>query len=335
MSEARKIEIGIGIGGMSHGQLGVDAMIEAATRAEEEGYDFITLADHMLWRHPTLDSLIMMGLILANTKRIKVGTVLLVPLRHPTITAKMVSTLDHVAHGRVFLIPAVGGDYPNEYESCGVKVSERGGRTDESLEIMRLLWTGEEVNYEGRYYRIQDATMLPAPVQPGGPPFWLAHRGGSEAAIRRTARLCQGWFASWVSPGRFQQVWNRTLEYAQEHGRDPSSLTPASIIRIYVADDKEAAIHKTADNRTRIYGHASNPGMAEYLQCLGTPQQCAEKLRAYLDAGLTHINIAVPAPPEERDEQLNAIVRDVLPRVGITLGGSRLGREQVDIGNPG
>jgi alkanesulfonate monooxygenase SsuD/methylene tetrahydromethanopterin reductase-like flavin-dependent oxidoreductase (luciferase family) len=323
MPEARKIEIGIGIGGMSHGQLGVDVMIEAATNAEKEGYDFLTLADHMLWRHPTLDSLIVMGLILANTNRIKVGTVLLVPLRHPTITAKMVGTLDHVAPGRVFLIPAVGGDYSHEYVSCGVKVSERAGRTNESLEIMRLLWTGEEVNYEGRYYRIQDATMLPPPVQPGGPPFWLAHRGKSEAAIRRTARLGQGWFASWVSPGSFQRVWNRTLEYAQGYGRDPSTLTPASIIRIYVSDNKEDAIERTSANRTRIYGHAGNPGMADHLQCLGTPQQCAEKLQAFLDAGLTHIHVEVPAPPEEQDEQLKSIVRDVLPLVGINLGASR------------
>ncbi len=323
MPEAQKIEIGIGIGGFSHGQMGVEETVEAAVRAEEEGYDFITLADHMLWRHPSLDSLIMMGLILAKTKRIKVGTVLLVPLRHPTITAKMVSTLDHVAHGRVFLIPAVGGDYSHEYESCGVKVSERGGRTNESLEIMRLLWTGEEVNYDGRYYSIRDATMMPAPVQPGGPPFWLAHRGRSEAATRRAAKLCQGWFASWVSPGRFQRVWNRTLEYAQEYGRDPSTFTPASIIRIYVADDKEAAIQTTAANRTKIYGHPSNPGMADHLQCLGTPQQCAEKLQAYLDAGLTHIHVEVPAPPEEHDEQLKAIVRDVLPLVGVNLGASR------------
>ena len=323
MAEARKIEIGIGVGGMSHGQLGVDVMIEAAARAEGEGYDFLTLADHMLWRHPTLDSLVMMGLILANTKTIKVGTVLLVPLRHPTITAKMVGTLDYIAHGRVFLIPAVGGDYSHEYESCGVKVSERAGRTNESLEIMRLLWSGEQANYEGRYYRIQDATMLPAPVQPGGPPFWLAHRGKSEAAIRRTARLGQGWFASWVSPGRFQNVWDRTLEYAQGYGRDPSIFTPASIIRIYVSDDKEDAIQRTSANRTRIYGHAGNPGMAGYLQCLGTPQQCAEKLQAYLDAGLTHIHVEVPAPPEEQDEQLKAIARDVLPLVGINLGASR------------
>jgi alkanesulfonate monooxygenase SsuD/methylene tetrahydromethanopterin reductase-like flavin-dependent oxidoreductase (luciferase family) len=62
--------------------------------------------------------------------------------------------------------------------------------------------------------------------------------------------------------------------------------------------------------------------MADHLQCVGTPEQCAEKLQAYLDAGLTHINVAVPAPPEERDEQLNAIVQDVLPRVGVTLKGS-------------
>ena len=322
MSEARKIQVGTGVGGASLGLTGTEETIAAAVRAEEEGYDFLTLDDHMFWLHPNLDPLIMMGLVLANTKKIRVGTVLLVPLRHPSITAKMVSTLDYISNGRVFLLPAVGGDYTHEYESCGVKVSERAGRTNESLKIMRLLWTGEKVDYEGRYYRIQDATMLPTPAQPGGPPFWMAHRGRAEAATQRTARLCQGWYSSFVSPSRFEREWTRTLEYAEKYGKDPSTLIPAGNLRIYVADTKEEAIERSAANRTRVYGHPPNLGMAEHLQCVGTPEQCAEKLQAYLDAGLTHINIAVPAPPEERDEQLSAIVRDVLPRVGVTLKGS-------------
>jgi alkanesulfonate monooxygenase SsuD/methylene tetrahydromethanopterin reductase-like flavin-dependent oxidoreductase (luciferase family) len=323
MSEVRKIQIGTGVGGASLGLVGAEETIAAAVRAEEEGYDFLTLDDHMYWLHPSLDALIMMGLVLANTKRIKVGTALLVPLRHPSITAKMAPTLAYISNGRTFLLPAVGGDYQHEYESCGVKVSERAGRTAESLKIMRLLWTGEKVNYEGRYYSIQDATMMPAPAQPGGPPFWLAHRGRAEAATRRTARLCQGWYSSFVSPARFEREWTRTLEYAQGYGRDPSTLTAASIIRIYVSDNKEDAIQRTSENRTRIYGHAGNPGMADHLQCLGTPQQCAEKLQAFLDAGLTHIHVEVPAPPEEQDEQLKAIVRDVLPLVGVNLGASK------------
>jgi alkanesulfonate monooxygenase SsuD/methylene tetrahydromethanopterin reductase-like flavin-dependent oxidoreductase (luciferase family) len=248
--------------------------------------------------------------------------VLLIPLRHPTITAKMVATLDRISDGRVLLLPAVGGDYPDEFESCGIKVRERAGRTDEALEIMRLLWTGDKVNFQGRYYRIKDATMQPTPVQAGGPPFWLAHRGRSDASTRRTAKLCQGWYASWVSPGRFQREWKRTLEHAEELGRDPSTLTPAAMVRIYVADNREEAVRRTTANRTEVYGHAGDPGLVEHLQCLGAPEECAEKLQAYLDAGVTHINIAVPAPREEREEQMKTIIREVLPKVGITLGAS-------------
>jgi alkanesulfonate monooxygenase SsuD/methylene tetrahydromethanopterin reductase-like flavin-dependent oxidoreductase (luciferase family) len=255
----------------------------------------------------------------AIVQRIKMGCVFLVLLRHPIIASKTITSLDQASNGRLLLFPAIGGDYPREYENCGIGVRERAGRTDESLEIMRRLWAGERVSYEGRYYTLSDAVAQPLPVQPGGPPLWLAHRGRAEASLRRTAKLCDGWLASWVSADRFKTAWERTREHARQEGRDPASLTPAALVRMVVAGSKEEAALRAARWRTEMYGHPSEPTLMERLLPLGPPEECAQKVKDFIDAGVTHPTISCALPEDEWEEQLKIIVKEVLPRAGITL----------------
>ncbi len=297
----------------------LDAVVQRSIWAEEEGFDHLSLGERIIWKHPHLDAFVTAGMIFAHTHRIKMGFVVLVPLRHPVITSKLITSLDQVSGGRLLIFPGIGGDYPREYENCGVKVSERVGRTDEALEIMRRLWRGEKVSHEGKYYQLRDAVAQPLPVQPGGPPLWLAHRGRAEASIRRTVRLCDGWLASWVSPERFKHVWQKTQEYAREEGRDPGALTPAAIVRMVIADSKEEGARRAARWRADMYGHAFEPTLMEHLIPVGTPEQCAQKLRSFVDAGATTLTISLALPVEEWEEQLKVVVKEVLPRAGITL----------------
>lgn len=317
-----EIRVGI-LAGYPADRKGLEAVVQRSIWAEEEGLDFVGLGERILWKHSHLDAFVTAGIIFAHTRRVKMGFVILVPLRHPVITSKMITSLDQASNGRLLIFPGIGGDYPREYENCGVAVSERVGRTDEALEIMRRLWTGEKVTYEGRYYRLKDAVAQPLPVQPGGPPLWLAHRGRAEASLRRTVRLCDGWLASWVSPERFEHIWKRTQEYAAQEGREPSSLTPAAIVRMVVADDKEEAMRRAARWRADLYGHAFEPTLMEHLLPLGTPEQCAQKLKRFVEAGATELMLSFALPEAEWEEQLKVLVKEVLPRTGINLKKAR------------
>lgn len=312
------VRVGI-LGGYPADRKGLEAVVERSIWAEREGLDFVGLGERIIWKHPHLDAFVTAAAVFAHTTRLRMGFVVLVPLRHPVITSKLITSLDQQSNGRLIIFPGIGGDYPREYENCGAVVTERVGRTDEALEIMRRLWTGEKVTYEGRYYRLKDAVGQPLPVQPGGPPLWFAHRGRAEASIRRTVKLCDGWLASWVSPERFKNIWKRHEECARQENRDPSRITPAAIVRMVVADSKEEAMRRAAAWRADMYGHALEPTLMEHLLPLGTPEQCAEKIRSFLDAGVTHLMVSAALPEEEWEEQLRVIVREVLPRAGITL----------------
>ena len=299
------------------------AALQAAVRrsvwAEEEGLDFMGLGERIIWRNPHLDAWITAATIFAHTSRIKMGFVYLVPLRQPILASKLITSLDHASNGRLLLFPGIGGDYPREYRNCGVPVEERVGRTDEALTVLKKLWTGEPVTFDGTYYHLDRAVAQPLPVQPGGPPMWLSHRGRSMRAVRRSVDLCDGWLGAWVSPDRFKRTVEDTNRYAESVGRDPATLAHGIILRIVVGDSREEAVQRAAKWRSEMYGHAEEPSLMEHLLPLGTPEQCAERVAAFVEAGATHIMVSSPLPEPEWDEQLPRITREVLPRAGIQL----------------
>ena len=109
-----------------------------ARRIEDVGFDSIWVGDHVSFYIPILESLTTLAFVAGVTERVRLGTaVYLVPLRHPTTTAKVASTLDVLSNGRLTLGVGVGGEFPPEFEACGVPVNERGSRTNEGLQILR------------------------------------------------------------------------------------------------------------------------------------------------------------------------------------------------------
>ena len=166
--------------------------LEQAERVEELGFDSLWTSEHMLFYVPIFDTVTVLAAWAARTKRLLLGTaVMLLPLRHPTVTAKEVASLDIISNGRIILGVGVGGEFAREFVACGVPLNERGPRTNEAIQVMRRLWNESHVNHEGRFFRLEDATMEPKPVQRPGPPIWIA--GRSEAAMRRAALLGDGY----------------------------------------------------------------------------------------------------------------------------------------------
>jgi probable F420-dependent oxidoreductase len=216
---------------------GETGVFDLPRAVEEAGYDEIDMFDHVTMGHPTsdrpqgpypaqmpiLEALVTLGALAAVTRRVRLGTeVLVLPQRQPTLVAKQIATIDILSGGRVRLGAGVGWQ-ESEYESLGVPFAERGRRMDECIELLRLYWREPSVTFHGRYYRSEAMAMEPKPVQPGGPPIWLG--GGSDAALRRIGRMGDGWLAGGGErPEGVREKVAVIHRAAEQAGRDPSRI---------------------------------------------------------------------------------------------------------------
>src|SRR5215472_13721564 len=156
---------------------------EAARLAENLGYDYLCSGEHMMFHGPVPNSLITLAVAAGVTSRIKLmSTVVLLPLYTPMVLAKMTSVLDVASEGRYHMGIGVGGEFPKEFEACGVPVKQRGSRSNEALEIITRLWTEKDVSFDGRYSKFSGVTLDPQPIQRPHPPIWVA--GRKEPAMR-------------------------------------------------------------------------------------------------------------------------------------------------------
>lgn len=264
---------------------------EVARTAEGLGYDSIWAGDHISYRNPILDVVVALSTFAAVTERITIGAgVVLLPLRHPSVVAKEFSSLDYVSGGRVVLGVGVGGEGEKDFEAVGVPVRERGARTDEAMLALRALFSGRGT-FSGRFFSFSDIEIEPRAAQEGGPPLWVG--GRSEAAIRRAAALGDGWLPIWVSPERF----------AAGAAELPDHVVPAVAVPAHVGDKRHLYEHL----RQRYSGDFSEHVVDRY--CIaGSPEECAARLRKYVDAGAKHVvfNLCEPEDAERLMEVARA-----------------------------
>jgi len=163
------------------------------------------------------DPLILTAAMAQVTTRLRFVTgVMIVPQRPALLTAKELLTLDHVTGGRFELGVGSGWSW-EEYEALGVPFERRGRRLDEYLEAMRTVWTEERATYSGEFIAFEDAVMNPKPITPGGPSILVG--GDSPAAMRRAARLGDGWYGWWVGDGTERHL-DGLRRIVADHGRD-------------------------------------------------------------------------------------------------------------------
>ena len=175
------------------------------------------------YRHDFHEPFALFAFCAAITRRIELATgVLILPQRQTTLVAKQAAEVDVLSGGRLRLGIGVGWN-PVEFDALGENIHDRGKRVEEQLEVMRLLWTRELVTYEGRWHRVPDAGIKPLPVQ-RPIPVWMG--GESEAVLRRSARLADGWITlQTFRPGpASQQIIDRLHGLVREAGRDPAAF---------------------------------------------------------------------------------------------------------------
>lgn len=280
---------------------------------EEFGFDSFWTGEHIVYHRPILEAVTVLSTAAAVTSRIKIGpATLILPLRHPTIVAKQFSCLDVLSGGRVLLTVGVGGDYPREFEACGVPVKERGRRSQEAIEIMKKYWTGEPFDYDGKIFQLKDANMLPRPVN-GDIPVWVS--GRQDAPMRRAATIGDGWNPYMYSADRCRASFEQVKAFAEEAGRDlPKDFTFACFIYIAMYDDVEEARAQGVKELTYRYDQDFSELVDKYCG-YGPPARIVDYLAKYIEAGTNYLILAPIMPPDRRREHLERLASEVVPEL--------------------
>lgn len=219
-------------------EIGSDPAVikEYAQTAEGLGYSHILAYDHVLgadltnrpdWRGSyNLESqfhepFVLFGYLAGLTERVELVTgVIILPQRQTVLVAKQAAEVDVLSGGRLRLGVGIGWNEV-EYEALNETFTNRGRREEEQIEVMRLLWTNESVNFKGKWHSIPEAGLNPLPVQ-RPIPVWLG--GSSERALRRAARMADGWMPQFRPTARGVETVEQVHAYLREAGRDPQSF---------------------------------------------------------------------------------------------------------------
>jgi F420-dependent oxidoreductase-like protein len=263
-----------------------DRIVEQARAAEAAGFGLVTVMDHLYQiggvgaeDDPMLEGWSVLNALARETSRVRLGTLVTgVTYRNPALLAKMATTLDVISGGRAIL--GLGAAW-NEAEHVGYgydfpRVGERMDRLDEALTIIRAMFAESRPSFTGRHYRIERALNVPRPIRAGGPPI-LVGGGGEQRTLRIAARHAD--MTHWFPLGL--DVLRRKSEllarYCEDVGRDPATIerTMATPVMVAATEAEAQAMRDRLppERRPHVIG--------------GTPEQAAEGLRPYLDAGFT------------------------------------------------
>ncbi|MGH7152375.1 MAG: LLM class flavin-dependent oxidoreductase, partial [Acetobacteraceae bacterium] len=256
---------------------------EYARKAESMGFDYLCAGEHMMFHGPVANSLINLSVAAGATSKIKLmSTVVLLPLYRATVVAKLTSILDVTSEGRYHMGIGIGGEFPKEFEACGVPVKQRGSRANEALEVITKLWTEKNVSFEGRYNKFSAVTLEPRPVQKPHPPIWVA--GRKEPAMMRAAKYAQGWIPYMYTPEMLHESLDKIHQFGKDLGRDMSGFRPGLFIFTSIHADRDKALQQAAKALGGTYAQDFSKIAARYTLS-GTPGDVSKRLKEYVDAG--------------------------------------------------
>ncbi len=266
-----------------------------AQAAEEAGYDYLLAYEHVVGAHPDRlrelgvprppythespfhEPLVLFGFLSAVTSRLELTAgVLILPQRQTVLVAKQAAEVDLVSGGRLRLGVGLGWN-PVEYEALGQDFRTRGRRVAEQVALLRLLWTQELVDFEGRYHRVRGAGIRPLPVQ-RPIPVWMG--GSAERALRRAARVADGWISQLSPTPEAQALVERVRGYVREAGRDPARFGIEG--RLHLGSTPEGRWAEAVDTWRRLGGtHLAVNTMRSGLQ---TPDEHMAAIRRFREA---------------------------------------------------
>jgi probable F420-dependent oxidoreductase len=301
-----KVRIGIAFGQWPLKKIAPESIVDLIDHCETLDLDSIWLSDRLVSERPLLEPVTFLSYIAGRLRKMKLGTsTLVLPTRNPVVLAKELATLDFLSQGRLFPAFGLGGDDSKDLQAIGVNRKERAARADEMIALMRRLWTEENVTFDGHFHSVQDITITPRPWQKNGLPIWIG--GRSQAAMRRTGRLGDGWLVSSVSPAEVGAGIQAIRRYAQDAGRQIAEDHYGVLVPFFFAATLEKA-HALAGESIR-----PRPDMAmSQFAAFGNPEQVRAKITDYIAMGASKFVMRPCGPFEGWREQIATLAREVV-----------------------
>jgi probable F420-dependent oxidoreductase len=298
-----KIPFGVSLPHRSPDPIDTATVRAVAQRAEALGFRDLWVTENTLDHVTCFDPVVVLTYAAAVTTRIRLGaSVVVLAIHSPLTVAHQWATLDHVSGGRAILGVGLGREH--HYRQFEVPEAGRVRRFREEVELIKALWTQQSVTFRGRFYRLEDATMAPKPVQKPHPPIWMGV--GHPDAVRRAASIADGWMGSGGSSiaefGRSVPVLREALAAA---GRDPDGFPISK--RIFVAVDERPEVARAELQRwfTEVY---HNPAGTEASGIYGTPEQVRERLEEVIAMGANHLLLNAVSRHVEQTQALAEVV---------------------------
>lgn len=265
-------------------------------RIRQGGLDHLFVADHVSFHTGRgMDGLIQAATLAALDPQLAVHVgVYLLALRHPVPVARQIAQICESAPGRLHLGIGVGGEDRHEVEICGVDPRTRGRRTDAALEALHGLLSGEPTTCHDAFFDFDAAQIQPAP----NPAVPIVIGGRSDAALRRAARLGDGWLGVWCSPRRYAQVLAEIETLAETRTRPrPAAWDHGLQVWVGLDANRDRARERLAQEMHALYRLPFEP-FARYCPA-GSPEEVAEFLAPYLEVGCRHLNVMAVAESTE------------------------------------
>ena len=286
-----------------------DALRAHLRRVEElELFESAWVQEQVIGSAGSLAPLQTLAYAAACTERLRLGcAVFVLPLHNPLHLAKAISSLDCLSHGRVEVGVASGGR-GRPFAAFGVDPDRPVARFNEALALMKACWTQREIDFDGRLWKLQGASMEPKPVQKPHPPVWFG--GSAPAGMRRAVRHGDGFMgAGSQTTAQFAEQVEVVRDELREQARDPDTFRIGKRLYVHVDDDATQARRRLEDALTRHYGRG---GFSEHIVA-GPADECAAGIRAVADAGAELILLN---PVLEDSEQLERLAAEVIPALG-------------------
>ncbi len=289
-----------------------------ARLSEEAGFDFVGAGEHVFRdNRPGSTQIALSALATAAgaTSHIRLLTsVVIVPLHHPVMLAKEATIVDAASGGRLTFGIGVGGEFPSEWDALDVPTKERGARTDESLELMKRLWSEKDVTHEGRFFSCNGITLYTSSPQAGGPPLWGG--GRAEVGMRRAVKYGDGWLPYLFRPSNYTRSYETVGNMLVEAGRDPETFGWGLHLMTALGESREEALATATAGLEAGYNYDGDYSeLAERYCLLGTPDECVDQLIAFREAGAQDILLSWLAPANRISEQIEVAGREILPRL--------------------
>ena len=314
--------------GVVFGAVTTAELLAMAEEADASGvFDAMFVGDNLLAK-PRLESVTLLSALAMRTKSARLGTACMAsfPLRDPIILAAQWAALDNLCEGRSLLVACIGGGrggtsvvgaFDNEYKAFGIPPNERVGRLTEGMEVLRLLWSEDPASHQGRFYNFENIAVRPKPVQ-SPPPIWIANNpqafATDEKIFKRTTervgRLADGWMTTMATPEQFRKGWDAVREAAVAHGRKAEELESCLYYNVHIGE--EAAAY--AESKRFLDAYYSADFDEEFVHmwtAIGAPEACAEKIRAFADAGVQVLSVRFAA--YDQTAQMRKFIDEVAP----------------------